>query len=81
MENFLYSRLSKSLGLAFAFAAFAAAQPQFVVSTIAGGSVPPTPAPALSTAITQPQRVTVDGSGNVYFTASNAVFKMTRPER
>ena len=59
------------------FAAFAAAQPQYLVTTIAGGSVPPTPAPALSTGITQPQRVTVDGNGNVYFTASNAVFKMS----
>jgi sugar lactone lactonase YvrE len=69
--------LNSSLGLAFVFAAFAAAQPQYLVTTIAGGSVPPTPAPALSTGITQPQRVTVDGNGNVYFTASNAVFKMS----
>lgn len=73
----MFSRLTKSLGLAFVFAAFAAAQPQYLVSTIAGGSVPPTPAVALSTAITQPQRATVDASGNIYFTASNAVFKMT----
>ncbi len=73
----LFSRFSKSLGLAFVLASFAAAQPQFLVSTIAGGSVPPTPAPALSTAITQPKRVAVDGTGNVYFTASNAVFKMS----
>ena len=73
----MYSRLNKSLGLAFVFAGIAAAQPQYLVSTIAGGSVPPTPAAALSTGITQPQRVAVDGSGNVYFTASNAVFKMS----
>jgi sugar lactone lactonase YvrE len=73
----LFSRFSKSLGSAFVFASFAAAQPQFLVSTIAGGSVPPTPVAALSTAVTQPQRVAVDGSGNVYFTASNAVFKMS----
>ena len=73
----MYSRLSKSLGSALVFAAFAAAQPQYLISTIAGGSLPPTPAAALGTAITQPQRVTVDGSGNVYFTASNAVFKMS----
>jgi trimeric autotransporter adhesin len=76
-RTFLYSRLSKSLGLAFVFASFAAAQPQYLMSTVAGGSVPLTPAPALSTAITQPQRVAIDSSGNVYFTASNAVFKMT----
>jgi sugar lactone lactonase YvrE len=73
----LDSRLNKSLGLAFVFGAIAAAQPQYLVSTIAGGSVPPTPVAALNTALTQPQRVTVDGSGNVYFTAANAVFKMS----
>ena len=73
----MFSRLPKSLGLALIFAGFAAAQPQYLVSTIAGGSVPPTPAAALNTAITQPQRATVDASGNIYFTASNAVFKMT----
>jgi sugar lactone lactonase YvrE len=77
----LYSRLNKSLGLAFvlgaAFTRIAAGQPQYVISTTAGGSVPVTPAPALGTEITQPQRVAIDGSGNVYFTASNAVFKST----
>ena len=73
----MYSRLSKSLGLAFVCGAIASAQPQFLVSTIAGGSVPPTPAAALSTEITQPQRVAVDAGGNVYFTASNAVYKMS----
>lgn len=57
------------------FLRVAAAQPQYLASTIAGGSVPLTPAPALSTGITQPQRVAVDVNGNVYFTASNAVFK------
>jgi trimeric autotransporter adhesin len=73
---FLYSRLSKSLGLAFVFMGIAAAQPQFLVTTVAGGAIQPTPVPALSAAIVQPQRVTVDGGGNVYFTASNAVFKI-----
>jgi sugar lactone lactonase YvrE len=67
----------KSLGLALVFAAAAAAQPQYLVSTVAGGAVQPTPVAALSAAIDQPQRVTVDGSGNVYFTASNAVFKLS----
>jgi trimeric autotransporter adhesin len=75
----LYSRLNKSLGLAFvlgaAFTRIAAGQPQYVISTTAGGSVPVTPSPSLGTEITQPQRVAIDGSGNVYFTASNAVFK------
>jgi sugar lactone lactonase YvrE len=80
-ECVLYSRLNKSLGLAFVcgvvFTRIGAAQPQYLVTTVGGGSVPPTPAAALSTGITQPQRVAVDGNGNVYFTASNAVFKST----
>lgn len=76
--SFLYSRLSKSFGLAFvAFTGIAVAQPQFLVTTVAGGSIQATPVAALSAAIVQPQRVTVDSSGNVYFTASNAVFKMS----
>jgi trimeric autotransporter adhesin len=73
----LYSRLNKSLGLALVFGAFAAAQPQYLVTTIAGGSVPPTPAPALSTVLTQPQRIAADGNGNLFFTATNAVYKMS----
>ncbi len=73
----LHSRLIKSLGLACVFVCAAFAQPQYFISTIAGGSVPLTPAPALTTAITQPQRVTVDGTGNAYFTASNALFKIS----
>jgi sugar lactone lactonase YvrE len=73
----LYSRLSKSLGLALVFTGFAAAQPQFILTTVAGGAIQPTPVPALSGAIVQPQRVTVDGNGNVFFTASNAVFEMS----
>jgi sugar lactone lactonase YvrE len=77
---FLYSRLGRSLGLAFVFGVvftgLAAAQPQFLVTTVAGGSIQQTPVPALSASIVQPQRVTVDANGNVYFTASNAVFKI-----
>ena len=73
----MYSRLHKSLGLTFVLAGFAAAQPQYFVSTVAGGGVPATPVAAQSASIAQPQRVAVDGSGNVYFTASNVVYKMT----
>jgi sugar lactone lactonase YvrE len=69
--------LSKSLGLAFVFAGIAAAQPRYVISTVAGGSVPATPVAGLSAAINQPQRVAVDAGGNVYFTASNALFKLS----
>lgn len=77
----MYSRFIKSLGLVFVFGGvftgIAVAQPQFLVTTAAGGSIQQTPVAALSAAIVQPQRVAVDGSGNVYFTASNAVFKMS----
>ena len=73
----MYSRLSKSLGLAFVFTSLAVAQPQFLVSTVAGGSIQQTPVSPLNAAIVQPQRIAVDGSGNVYFTASNAVFEIT----
>ena len=80
--SFLYS-FSKSFGLVFViggvFAGLALAQPQFRVSTVAGGAIQliRTPVAPLNAAITQPQRVAVDSSGNVYFTASNAVFKLS----
>jgi len=74
-ERVLSFRLTFAFGIIFA--GLAAAQPQYLISTIAGGSLPPTPSAALSTPLTQPQRVTVDAKGNVYFTASNAVFMMS----
>ncbi len=49
---------------------------QYSISTVAGGAPPPTPAAAASTSIGQPNRVMVDGSGNVYFSSLNCVFKM-----
>jgi len=77
----LFLRVSKSLGLTLVssavFIGSVAAQPQYIVSTVAGGALPPTPSVALNTAITQPQRVTTDSGGNVYFTASNAVYKLS----
>jgi sugar lactone lactonase YvrE len=55
--------------------AIAVAQ-QYTVTTFAGGSPPTTPAPAVSTSIGMPRRITVDAAGNLYFSASNSVFKM-----
>jgi uncharacterized protein (TIGR03437 family) len=49
---------------------------QYSITTVAGGAPPPTPAAAASTSIGQPNRVMVDGSGNVYFSSLNCVFKM-----
>ena len=57
-------------------ASLACAQ-QFSITTIAGGAPPATPAAAASTAIGQPRRLTGDSAGNIYFTAGNAVYKMT----
>ena len=51
------------------------AQP-YSISTVAGGAPTTTPAPASSTSIGQPRRVTVDTAGNVYFSSGNSVFKM-----
>jgi len=49
---------------------------QYSITTVAGGAPPPTPAAAASATIGQPNRVMVDGSGNVYFSSLNCVFKM-----
>jgi sugar lactone lactonase YvrE len=51
------------------------AQP-YVISTIAGGAPPPTPAAAVNASFPLPPDVAADSSGNVYFTAVNCVFKI-----
>jgi uncharacterized protein (TIGR03437 family) len=50
---------------------------QYTISTVAGGAPPATPAAAGSVSIGQPRRVATDGAGNVYFSASNSVFKVS----
>lgn len=50
---------------------------QYSITTVAGGAPPPTPVAATSTTIGQPERVTVDASGNLYFSAGNSVFKLS----
>ncbi len=49
---------------------------QYVITTVAGGGLPPTPASATTASIPVPYAVTVDAAGNLYFTAANAVFKV-----
>ena len=49
---------------------------QYLIATVAGGGLPPTPAPAASTAIEYPLSVAADSVGNVYFIANNSVFKV-----
>jgi uncharacterized protein (TIGR03437 family) len=49
---------------------------QYVISTIAGGAPPPTPAPAPTASIGDPTRLATDAAGNVYFSALHSVFKV-----
>ena len=53
-----------------------AAQPQFNISTIAGGAPPVTPVAALNASFGQPQRVAADAGGNIYFSSDNCIFKV-----
>jgi uncharacterized protein (TIGR03437 family) len=66
----------QKFALLVAGASLACAQ-QYTIGTVAGGAPPATPAAASSTAIGQPRRVTLDSAGNLYFSAGNAVYKMT----
>ena len=49
---------------------------QYSISTVAGGAPPATPAAAASISMGQPGRVALDAAGNLYFSASNCVFKI-----
>ena len=66
----------RGAGLVWFFGAAVFAQ-EYSISTVAGGAPPTTPAPAASTAIGTVRRVTVDASGNVYFSSGHAVFKIS----
>ncbi len=65
-----------AIGAGLLVCATALAQ-QYSIVTVAGGAPPATPISATNTSIGQPNRVTLDKSGNIYFSASNSVFKMT----
>lgn len=51
-------------------------QQQFNITTAAGGAPPSTPVAATSASFGQPQRVAVDGAGNLYFSSNHCVFKI-----
>src|ERR1043165_9842556 len=53
------------------------AQP-YNITTIAGGTPPPTPAMATSSSIGDPPRVAVDSAGNIYFASVYSIFKVDR---
>jgi len=57
------------------FAGTSAAQ-QYVISTIAGGVPPPTPAMGINTSIGVSNGVATDGTNNIYFTSLNCVFRL-----
>ena len=75
MKRFLTTMHTQKLVLLLASVTLATAQ-QYSISTIAGGAPPATPATAASASIGVPGRVAVDGGGNVYFSASNSVFRL-----
>lgn len=64
--------------LAFLCANQASWSQQYVISTLAGGIPPATPAAADGASIGDPPRVAVDASGNVYFASVHSVFKVDR---
>ena len=49
---------------------------QYLITTVAGGGLPPTPIPALMASFPGPSAVAADGSGNIYFSSTNGVFKV-----
>ncbi len=48
----------------------------YLVGTVAGGGLPPTPATAVGATIPFPTSIAVDTGGDLYFTAENCVFKV-----
>ncbi len=70
-------RLRGRLAIALLFVTGLPAQ-QYVISTVAGGALPITPAIATSLAITPPAGITVDSEGNVFFSSIECVFRLDR---
>ncbi len=62
--------------LAFLLAHDSARAQQYVISTVAGGIPPVTPAAAVGASVGDPPRVAVDSAGNVYFTSIHSIFKV-----
>lgn len=69
------SRTQKLLGALVVLSCSASAQ-QYLVSTIAGGAPPLTPAPALGSSVGATNTVACDAAGNCYFTGGQNVFKI-----
>src|SRR5579885_1351396 len=52
-------------------------QQQYIISTVAGGAPPATPAVATGISIGDARRVISDSAGNLYFSSLNCVFKVS----
>ncbi|HEV3200414.1 MAG TPA: hypothetical protein VGZ73_21060 [Bryobacteraceae bacterium] len=50
---------------------------QYTIATLAGGAPPATPVTGTTISIGQPRRVALDKTGNLYFSSSNSVFKLS----
>ena len=65
-------------GLSFLLAAGALGAQPYVISTVAGGVAPASPAPGAGTGIYEPGGLATDTAGNVYFASLNYVFRLDR---
>src|ERR1035441_4762641 len=66
------------IALGFLLMSGAAVAQRYVISTIAGGMPPATPAAALNASIGAPAGIAADKSGNVYFSSMNCVFRIDK---
>src|SRR5690349_3072750 len=64
--------------IAFLLFSVAASAQQYVISTLAGGVPPVTPAAAAGVSIGDPPRVAVDAAGNTYFGSIHSLYKVDR---
>ncbi len=69
--------LIKTALAAFLLLNFVATAQQYVISTYAGGGVPPVkPIQALQATLSGPAALATDGAGNLYFSNGNAIFRL-----
>ena len=69
-------RKSLAIGLGILLAGGTVWAQQYLITTVAGGALPPTPATAVSVALVKTLSVAADAGGNVYFAATNSVFRV-----
>ena len=69
-------RMSSLLAFGLLLSAATISAQQYLVTTVAGGGLPASPAPALSVWLPSVSGVAVDRLGNVYFGAGNCVYKV-----